>query len=159
MGIEHIVWDGEHYQAYPFVNTPRLNYLYDQDANGSFYIRNSDNIENDRTCDYVYVNYKLMPAQPYNTDVIIAGNWTTEESAGYVMTYDEQEKSYNAQILQKQGYYSYQYLLCDKDGQTHIMPEEGSFFETENRYQAFVYYKGVSERTWRLLGYQQIVMR
>ena len=100
-----------------------------------------------------------MPAQPYSTDVIIAGNWTTEESAGYVMTYDEQEKSYNAQILQKQGYYSYQYLLCDKDGQTHIMPEEGSFFETENRYQAFVYYKGVSERTWRLLGYQQIVMR
>ena len=159
MGIERITWDGEHYQAYPFVNTPRVNYLYDQDANGSFYIRNSDNIENDRTCDYVYVNYKLMPAESYNADVVIDGNWATEAPSNYVMTYDEQDKSYNAQILQKQGYYSYQYLLRDKDGQTSIMPEEGSFFETENRYQAFVYYKGVSERTWRLLGYQQIVLR
>ena len=159
MGIEHIEWDGKHYQAYPFVNTPRYNYLYDQDANGSFYIRNSDNIENDRTCDYVYVNYKLMSAVSYKADVVIDGGWTTEDNNNYVMTYDEQDKSYNARILQKQGYYSYQYLLRDKDGQTSIMPEEGSFFETENRYQAFVYYKGVSERTWRLLGYQQIVLR
>ena len=159
MGIERMVWDGEHYQAYPFVSSPRRNYLYDHDANGSFYIRNSDNIENDRTCDYVYVNYKLMPAEPYNADVIIDGNWTTEESGTYIMTYDEQDKSYNARILQKQGYYSYQYLLRDENGHTHIMPEEGSFFETENRYQAFIYYKGVSERTWRLLGYQQIVLR
>ena len=159
MGIEHIVWDGEHYQAYPFINTPRRNYQYDHDANGSFYIRNSDNIENDRTCDYVYVNYKLMPAEPYSADVIIDGQWTTEASVSYTMTYDEQDKSYNAQILQKQGYYSYQYLLRDENDQTHVMPEEGSFFETENRYQAFVYYKGVSERTWRLLGYQQIVLR
>ena len=158
MGIDRMVWDGEYYQAYPFVNVPRRNYLYDQDANGSFYIRNSDNIENDRTCDYVYVNYKLMPAELYHANVIIDGNWTTERNVDYTMTYDEQEKSYNAQILQKQGYYSYQYLLRDKDGQTSIMPEEGSFFETENRYQAFVYYKGVSERTWRLLGYQQVVL-
>ena len=159
MGIDRMVWDGEHYQAYPFVNVPRRNYLYDQDANGSFYIRNSDNIENDRTCDYVYVNYKLMPADSYNDDVIIDGNWTTEAPVSYVMAYDEQDKSYNARILQKQGYYSYQYLLRNKDGRTSIMPEEGSFFETENKYQAFVYYKGVSERTWRLLGYQQIVLR
>ena len=158
MGIDRMVWDGEYYQAYPFVNVPRRNYLYDQDANGSFYIRNSDNIENDRTCDYVYVNYKLMPAELYHANVIIDGNWTTERNVDYTMTYDEQEKSYNAQILQKQGYYSYQYILRDKDGQTSIMPEEGSFFETENRYQAFVYYKGVSERTWRLLGYQQVVL-
>ena len=159
MGIEHIVWDGDHYQAYPFVSSPRRNYLYDHDANGAFYIRNSDNIENDRTCDYVYVNYKLMPADAYHADVIIDGNWTSEKNGNYVMAYNAEEKSYSTQILQKQGYYSYQYLLRDTDGLTQVMPEEGSFFETENRYQAFVYYKGVSERTWRLLGYQQIVLR
>ena len=72
------------------------------------------------------------------------------------MTYDEGDKSYNARILQKQGYYSYQYVLRDAEGRTGILPEEGSFFETENRYQAFVYYKGISERTWRLVGYQQV---
>ena len=159
MGIDQIAWDGEHYQAYPFISTPRRNYLYDHDANGSFYIRNSDNIENNRTCDYVFVNYKLMPAESYREEVIIDGQWTTEANVNYTATYDERDKSYNAQILQKQGYYSYQYLLRDENGHTHVMPEEGSFFETENRYQAFVYYKGVSERTWRLLGYQQVVLR
>lgn len=159
MGIDHIDWDGHHYQAYPFADAPRRNYLYDQDANGAFYIRNSDNIENDRTCDYVYVNYKLVPSDSHAADVIVDGDWTTEQSTDYTMTYDETDRSYNARILQKQGYYSYQYLLRDADGQTHVVPEEGSFFETENKYQALVYYKGVTDRTWRLVGYQQIYMR
>ena len=36
MGIDHIDWDGHHYQAYPFADAPRRNYIYDQDANGAF---------------------------------------------------------------------------------------------------------------------------
>ncbi|MBP5290284.1 MAG: DUF5103 domain-containing protein, partial [Paludibacteraceae bacterium] len=159
MGLDRIMWDGHHYQAYPFANAPRRNYVYDEDANGAFYIRNSDNIENDRTCDYVYVNYKLVPAAQYDCDVIVDGDWTTEQDGDYVMSYDESDRSYNARILQKQGYYSYQYLLRRADGQTAVVPEEGSFFETENKYQAFVYYKGVADRTWRLVGYQQIYLR
>ena len=158
MGIDRMRWDGTNYHAFPFVNGPRPSYIFDHDADGAFYIRNSDNIENDRTCDYVYVHYKML-AEDYQDDVIIDGNWTTEDAANYVMTYDAGERSYNATVLQKQGYYSYQYLLRDGEGNTRVMPEEGSFFETENRYQAFVYYKGISERTWRLVGYQQLVIR
>ena len=60
MGIDFIHWDGNHYQVYPFINNPRLQYIYDQDANGSFYIRNSNNTENETTCDYVWVNYRLQ---------------------------------------------------------------------------------------------------
>ena len=91
--------------------------------------------------------------------VMVDGQWATEDDETYVMTYDEEDQSYNARILQKQGYYSYQYVLRDEDGTTHVMPEEGSFFETENRYQAYVYYKGINDRTWRLTGYQQIVLK
>ena len=159
MGIDHIMWDGQHYHAYPFSCTPLRNYLYDQDANGAFYIRNSDNIENDRTCDYVYVHYKLMPSEQYADNIVVDGNWTTEATTDYTMEYDEQEHSYNHCLLQKQGYYSYQYVLHNEQGQAAVMPEEGSFYQTENRYQAFVYYKGVSERTWRLAGYQQVTIR
>ncbi|MBR6828913.1 MAG: DUF5103 domain-containing protein [Prevotella sp.] len=159
MGIDHILWDGTYYQAYPFANASRRSYLYDQDADGAFYIRNSDNIENDRTCDYVYVNYKLMAEHEHQGQVFIDGNWTTEASTNYAMTYQEADRSYNARILQKQGYYSYQYLLSKDDGKTETVPEEGSFFETENRYQAFVYFKETGGRTWRLVGYQQIQLR
>lgn len=159
MGIDRMSWDGNYYQAYPFADTPRPNYLYDEDANGFFYIRNSDNIENDRTSDYVYVNYQMGPVHHYAEDIIIDGVWTTEHPQNYVMSYDEETHCYRASILQKQGYYSYQYLIRDSDGRTHVLPEEGSFFETENKYQAFVYYKGVTERTWRLVGYRQIVLK
>jgi len=159
LGIDKMRWDGHYYHAYPFANEPRRSYLYFQDANGAFYVRNSDNIENDRTCDYLYVNYKLLTGRPYKEDVIVEGKWTTEDEDYYVMEYDEQDQSYNAQILQKQGYYSYQYLLRDEKGRTHILPEEGSFFETENSYQAFVYYKGISDRTWKLVGFQQVVLK
>ena len=160
MGIDIMRWDGRHYQAFPFTNEPRRNYSYDEDADGAFYIRNSDNVENDRTCDYVYVNYRLAPANHYaDADIIVDGNWTTEDPDTYVMQYDETDKSYRTRILQKQGYYSYQYLMREMDGTTHTVPEEGSFFETENRYQAYVYYRPTGARTWRLAGYQQVVLK
>ena len=75
MGIERITWDGECYQAYPFTATVRKNYLTDVDADGAFYIRNSDRTEIDYTCEYVWVNYTLQA--PYSGDLYIHGLWTT----------------------------------------------------------------------------------
>ena len=158
MGIDRITWDGENYQVYPFPDQPRLNYLYDEDADGAFYIRNSDNRENDTSCEYVYVNYRLLSAPIPQGKVIINGQWTTGLPNDYYMTYDASEGIYHAQILQKQGYYSYQYLLETTDGKRHILPSEGSFYQTENRYQALVYYKGIGERTWRLTAFRGIVL-
>ena len=66
------------------------------------------------------------------------------------MDYDEQHKQYRTSLLQKQGYYNYQYVM--KNGQ--LAPSEGNFFETENSYQVLVYYKGTGTRTWRLVGYR-----
>lgn len=159
MGIERIVWDGSAYQAFPFISEPRPNYLYDEDANGAFYIRNSDNRENDITSDYVWVNYRLKAPQLQEGEIIIDGQWTTEDPASYTMTYDPQQKLYTASILQKQGYYSYQYLWITTDGTSHPVPSEGNFYQTENRYQALVYFKGVGERTWRLMACNQITLR
>ena len=30
MGIDRITWDGDNYQAYPFIDEPRRNYIYDE---------------------------------------------------------------------------------------------------------------------------------
>lgn len=159
MGIDRISWDGEYFQAFPFISEPRPNYLYDEDADGSFYIRNSDNRENDITSDYVWVNYRLK--SPYMTEgcIVIDGRWTTEDPETYVMEYDEASKLYTTSILQKLGYYSYQYLWVTDDGMTHPLSSEGNFYQTENRYQVFVYYKGVGERTWRLVAFSQNTIR
>ena len=158
MGIDYISWDGEYYQAFPFINEPRPNYLYDEDANGSFYIRNSDNFENDITSDYVWVNYRLKSPVMPTGQIVIDGRWTNENPETYVVEYDEDNHLYTASILQKQGYYSYQYLWINEDGNSHPLPSEGNFFQTENRYQILVYYKGTGMRTWRLVAFSQLAI-
>lgn len=157
MGIDRIIWDGNDYQVYPYVCTPRPNYLYDEDANGAFYIRNSDNIENDISSEYVYVHYTLKTPQRFAGDIYVNGAWTNDQfTPEYLMTYDEINKWYTATIRQKQGYYSYQYVLVDVNGVSQAVPSEGSFYQTENKYQALVYYRGHGERTDRLVGYQEV---
>ncbi len=157
MGIERMEWDGAAYNAYTFASEDRRNYLYDVDANGAFYIRNSDNVENDYGSEYLYVHYKLRTAEVTTGDIVIDGWWTTDaDTANYVMEYDRNDGSYNATLLQKQGYYSYQYLLKTSGGQTLVPPSEGNFYQTENRYQAYIYYKETGGRTWRLVGYRQL---
>ena len=95
MGIERISWDGHNYNAYPFVAEPRKNYLYDEDANGAFYIRNSDNIDNDYTCDYVYVHYKLKSPELSELTLAVDGNWATYGDHNiYRMEYDKTDATY-----------------------------------------------------------------
>ena len=38
------------------------------------------------------------------------------------------------------------------DGSFQPLPSEGSFYQTENKYQALVYYRGQGERTDRLVA-------
>ena len=160
LGLERVAWDEDdrHYHVYPEMCEPQRNYMFYKDVDGAFYVRNSDNFENDRTSDYVYVHYKLAPAKEYEkARLYVDGHWTTEAPETYTMSYDERDHSYNAVILQKMGYYNYQLLMEHENGQTEIVPEEGSFYQTENRYQALVYYKGIGDRTWRLVSFRELI--
>lgn len=161
MGIDYIRWDGDYYQVFPFTDEPRPNYVYDEDADGAFYIRNSDNYENDTSSDYVWVNYRLRTNSPLllSEGIYIDGHWTSEAPETYRMELDEETGLYTASVLQKQGYYNYQYIIADESGRVCLLPSEGNFYQTENRYQALVYYKGTGGRTWRLVGYTQVTLQ
>lgn len=160
MGIDRIVWDGKNYNVYPFACEPRPNYVYDEDANGAFYIRNSDNTENDISSEYVFVHYRLKSPQPVNGRVYINAVWTNDRfTPEYEMTYNEIDRRYEGTVMQKQGYYSYQFVMLDNSGTVQTMPTEGSYYQTENKYQALVYYRGQGERTDRLVGYQQVQVK
>lgn len=157
MGIDEISWDGENYHAHVFADVPRPNYLYDEDANGAFYIRNSDNIENENTCDYMYVHFTLDSKERYPGDIYLNGEWTYNRFLPeYKMEYNEEKRRYEAAILLKQGYYSYQYLMEGSDATMKTSPSEGNFYQTENKYQALIYYRGQGDRTDQLVGYQEI---
>lgn len=160
MGIDHLEWDGEHYHAYPFLSEPRKNYVYDEDADGAFLIRNSDNVEIHTASDYVLVHYTLLCPSPVKGDVYINNAWTHDRFLPeYRMTYNEETRCYEAVLMQKLGYYSYQYLWMTPDGTIRTMPTEGDFYQTENSYQMLVYYRGQGERTDRLVGYQEYIYK
>jgi hypothetical protein len=106
------------------------------------------------------VNYRLKTDVPQTGHLVVDGRWATDADENtYRLAYDVDSGLYTAAILQKQGYYSYQYLWEDTDGKRRPLPSEGNFYQTENRYQALVYYKEIGGRTWRLTAYNQIILK
>lgn len=157
MGIEHIYWDGQEFHAYPFISIPRPNYLFDEDANGSFLIRNSDNINNETESDYMTVHFQLKSPYIPDGEIFVNGDWTNGDfSDKYKLTFNESEMLYHLEIPLKLGYYSYQFLIKDKFGKSHFPPSEGSYYQTENSYQALIYYREQGARTDRLVGYKSV---
>ena len=80
MGLERMGWDGERFHAYVFPDEPRPNYVYDESAKGSFLIRNSDNVENDRASDYLWVHFTLE-TNPSTNPIYLYGDWTCHPKA------------------------------------------------------------------------------
>lgn len=156
MGLEKMDWDGTTYHAYVETDEPRPNYVYDESANGSFYIRNSDNVDNDTQSDYLQAHFTLKSPR-LAAPVYLNGAWTLDRFLPrYEMQWDEKEKAYNLAVMLKQGYYSYTYLTPDAGGVMSPVPSEGNFYQTRNRYEALVYYRGVGERTDRLVAFAEL---
>lgn len=153
MGLESINWDGHNYHAWIWTDEPRPSYIYDKDANGAFLIRNSDNIDNDVNSDYIITHFRLKSPQiPY--PIYINGFFTNDRFLPqYEMKWNEKNQQYEGELLLKQGYYSYQYLLMKPEGKLKPVPSEGNFYQTENTYQALIYFKANGDRTDRLVGY------
>lgn len=159
LGLEDINWDGQAYHAWVWTDEPRPNYVYDEDANGAFYLRNSDNVENNTESEYYWAHFRLK-APRQNGTVYLNGVWTYDSFLPqYEMKWNERDQLYEDSVWLKQGYYSYQYLLQRDDGSTTLVPSEGSFFQTENQYQAYIYYRGKSDRADRLVGYLELQLK
>ncbi|MBB6500160.1 DUF5103 domain-containing protein [Pedobacter cryoconitis] len=138
------------------VNGSAVRYTQQIDENGAFFIRNQDNRDNDTDSDYGRVQFTLNVAAPgTNGDIYVVGrfnNYTlTDENK---LTYNTSKKRFYTNLFLKQGLYDYQYVWKDKTtGNVDTTVLEGSFFETENNYQAFVYYRRPGSRWDELIGY------
>lgn len=153
MGIDDIRWDGKDYHVYLQPDAPRPNYTHDEVAQGAYYVRNSDNEENNTASDYALVHFTLQ-APRQQGEVYVNANWTQDQFLPqYKMDYEESDRSYHLTLPLKQGYYSYQYLVLRPDGTSAPVSTEGNFYQTHNTYQALVYYRGTSDRTDRLIGF------
>ena len=140
----HSVW------AYP------LDYQYQPDVNGAFYFRRNDmGIERDANAegDYSWVYFSL-DSEKMDKELYVLGAFNdylpSEESK---MIYDENYKKYIAKIYLKQGFYNYILATKDESGYLNLGEINGSFWQTENLYQAFLYYAPFGKNYDGLIGY------
>jgi hypothetical protein len=125
------------------------------DENGNFFIRNSDGRDENTESDYANVLFSLDAAASQTGDVYVVGRFNNYRlSTENKMLYDPQRKCYIKQIKLKQGLYDYKYFYKDSSLSTvDPIKIEGSYFEAENAYQVFVYYRKPGGRWEELIGY------
>jgi len=129
-------------------------YIYDQDQNGRFVVRNSevDAADSDVKADYFTTNFTLITPDPFIEPIYINGDFTNNTfNKKYLMEYDPMEGAYKASVLLKQGAYNYQYLAKSGNNYTPSLIE-GNYYETENEYVVYVYYRPLGQRYDLLVG-------
>lgn len=158
MRIEHMEYREPFYHAEIMQDEQRRNYKYDQDQNGRYLIRNTDNVDNETESDYFFTHFQLkMPELP-GGNLYINGDFTYGKyDDEFMMEYDLMDHAYKITLPLKQGSYNYQYLFVPEgeDIGTTI-PTEGSFFQTENEYYIYVYQRPFGGRYDKLVGFKQI---
>ena len=127
-------------------------YIYDQDQNGRYLIRNAEANDADIQADYFKTRFTLDIPEPILEPIYLNGgftnNWFDEK---YLMKYDIANKVYTADVVLKQGAYNYQYLT--QSGKIYSQAKiEGNYFETENEYAVYVYYRPVGFLSDQLIG-------
>ncbi len=134
------------------------NFFLYKEMNGKFTIESQDQEvrDADTECDYTFVHFTLPMQSPLlggtvNVFGALTG-WNVNKSNE--MTWNFNTSAYELSMLLKQGYYNYQYVYVPQGSKTADATNiEGSFWETGNEYQIFVYYSDYSARYDRLVGY------
>ncbi|MDR3137577.1 MAG: DUF5103 domain-containing protein [Tannerellaceae bacterium] len=132
----------------------RKAYLYDRDMNGGFLVNCVPCRDPCVEADYFFVHFRLNSPQLAGGDVYLSGGLSgyafTEENR---MRYDAEGGCYEQCLLLKQGQYNYEYLFVPwGSNQGVTAPLEGDFYQTENEYSIYVYYRPLGEKYDRLVG-------
>jgi len=114
---------------------------------------NENDAQENVYADYANVIFGLdLRSELYEGDVYIIGkftDWKLKEE--YKLQFDSQNNIYVGEAFLKQGFYDYMYVLSTDRG-TSLEALEGSWQETENDYNIFVYYSEFGSRYDRLIG-------
>ena len=150
---------GEVYNTILYTNDARGNkpYTYYPDVNGNFVTRNANLSATNPflESDYTWVFFSLSaPAYFGKNDIYIGGMFNNyAKTDEYKMEYNEKTKLYEKAIMMKQGFNNFQYIIADKSGKVNGKDAvDGNFYQTENDYNIFVYYRENNERYDRVIG-------
>jgi hypothetical protein len=151
---------------FPDISLAKQRYLYMKDLNGWYDISATESINPWWQSDYANVHFTYTPEnrQPLEgKELYLMGELTGNNTNGEgLMQYNAQKGLYEKTLLLKQGYYSYLYATKEMHSQAakaEVAFTEGNYWETENDYSIFVYYRSLSGRHDELVAFTIINSR
>lgn len=137
----------------PFERKDRPSYSYNPDINGQFIIRTLEGADNATEADYAVMHFNLLSEELPDKEVYVLGAFNnfalTPENK---MLYDAENKSYNTELLLKQGFYNYTFATKDANGKVSYGDILGNFSITENEYTVIVYFRQIGGLYDRVIG-------
>jgi hypothetical protein len=127
------------------------------DLNGRFVIDNFETRRGHVEADYVDTYFTLeLPSVPEG-DVYLFGlfsDWTIKPE--FRMMPDPSGKKLTGHVKCKQGFYNYSYVIVKPGFRLDETTLEGSYMQTENRYDLLVYFRPIGARYDHVVGYSEI---
>jgi len=159
--VKDIYRDKESVNVMLFQDAPRSVGAFGNqfDENGNFFIRNTDGRDDKTEAEYMGVLFTLNAAAPNtNGEAYVIGRFNNYTmSSENKLLYDAIRKQFYGNIMLKQGLYDYEFAWFNKDTKVlETKPFEGAFFQTENSYQIFVYYRRPGARWDTLVGFTNL---
>jgi hypothetical protein len=140
-----------------------LLYSRYRDLNGGFLIMNTESLISETQNDYAKVHFYYVTKQ-HNTlldkKVYLSGALTNNSlDKSSEMIFNVEKGVYQKPLLLKQGYYSYNYILRDRNDPNNMDDygeTEGDHTETENEYTILVYYHTPGTLNDQLIGFTTV---
>ena len=166
-GIDRVYHELGDYHVLLFPNEiTKGQYIHEDDSDGRFVVNAERTSDPDTEAEYMWVHWTLPAEKPFfDGSLYIGGDlFNNELSLRNRMQYDNEAQCYWLTALVKQGGYDYQYWFVPKDQQSTVNGQQplktttqrvdGSYWQTENEYAVYVYWRPFGARYDRLVGVQ-----
>ena len=155
--IKEITYDSSYNHVYLYNDQKRPfdYYSIESDINGKFLIKSQEAWKTAIEADYAFVHFSLPLDQIIYGDIYIIGGFSDWELKNeFKLRYNSKQKKYEGDVYLKQGYYNYHYALNDTiTKRVDVSFIEGTHYQTRNDYYVYVYYRAVSDRYDRFVGF------
>ena len=164
-GIDRILYESGDYHALLFADELTTGtYLQAFDSNGRFVVNAERTSDDDTEAEYMWVHWVLPVEKPWFDGALYVGGdiFCNELNLRNRMQYDADAKCYWLTSLVKQGGYDYQYWFVPKkqssivNQKTTTQRVDGSFWQTENEYTVYVFWRPFGARYEQLVGVKTV---
>ena len=162
-GIDRVYHEMGDYHVLLFPNEiTQGQYIHEYDSNGRYIVNAERTGDSDIEAEYMWVHWALPAEKPWmDGELFVCGDIFNNDMAfRNKMQYDFDTKCYWLSALVKQGGYDYQFLFQESyktnkgltKFKTTTQRVDGSYWQTENEYAVYVYWRPFGARYDRLVG-------